>query len=123
MFLKGSKKSKEKLEKEEPDLVNYFKTVWDVKEQHEIPSLPEQYLFGLVCCFNRVCPHTVCQSGKEGIHLEWYPGGPKLGYIPSNPQYEWRNKSCNNCKEFYAGHFLPSNEVLTSNLPPELLQK
>ena len=45
MFLKGSKKSKEKLEKEEPDLVNYFKTVWDVKEQHEIPSLPEQYFW------------------------------------------------------------------------------
>ena len=89
MFLKGSK---EKLEKEESDLFNYFKTVWDFKERHEIPSLPEQYLFGLVCCFYRNCLHPVCQSGKEGTHLEWYPRGPKLGYIPlpiPDPKYEW----------------------------------
>ena len=90
MFLKGSKKSKEKLEKEEPNLFNYFKTVWDFKERHEIPSLPEQYLFGLVCCFNRNYLHPVYQSGKEGTHLEWYPRGPKLGYIPL-PIYQIQN--------------------------------
>ena len=120
VFLKGSRKNKEKLEEREPALFSYFKTIWEIKQRHEIPSLPQQYLFGLMCCFTKDCPHPVCQLEKEGTPSKWYPEGPKLGYIPlpiPDPKYIWGNKSCTKCKELYAGHFLSSTEVLTYTLP------
>ena len=82
VFLKESKASRDKLEEKEPHLVEYFKIIWDIKKRHEIPSLPQHYLFGLLCCFKEDCPHPVCQSGKQGTPLEWFPDRPRLGLIP-----------------------------------------
>ena len=120
VFLKGSKASKEKLEEKEPHLFEYFKMIWDIKKRHEIPSLPQQYLFGLLCCFEGECPHPVCQLGKEGTPVEWYPGGPKLGFIPMpipDPECAWGNDSCSKCNGFCAGHYLKPDQTLTSDLP------
>ena len=121
LFLKGSIKNKEKLEEKEPALFRYFKTVWEIKKWHEILSLPQQYLFGLMCCFSKDCPHPVCQLGKDRTPSKWYPEGPKLDFIPlpiADSKYPWGNKSCTKCKEFCAGHYLSSSEVLTSTLTP-----
>ena len=52
--------------------------------------------------------------------MEWFPGRPKLGFIPlhiANPECAWGNKSCNKCNEFCAGHYLKPDQTLTSDLP------
>lgn len=87
------------------------------KKQYEIPSLPHQYLLGLMCCFEEDCPHPVRQSGKEGTPIQWFSGGPKLGHILlpiPDPECTWGNKSC---KGFCAGHYLKPDQTVTSDLP------
>ena len=64
VFLKGSKKKKEELRSEKPDIYAYFQSIWEVKQRHEIPGLPSQYLFLQVCCFQQDCPHPLCQAGR-----------------------------------------------------------
>lgn len=123
VFLKGSRKNKEKLEERESTLFSYLKTVWKIAKRHEILSLPQQYLFSLMCCFSTDCRHPACQLGKKGTPLKWYPEGSKLDYFPlliPGPKYTWGNKSCNKWKEFCTGHFVSSSKVLTSTLPSML---
>ena len=47
-FLKGTKKKKETLALDEPELYAYFKKVAKVKQRHEVVGLPAQYLYLLV---------------------------------------------------------------------------
>ena len=67
IFLKGSRKKKEQLRKQKPELYEYFRKVWDVGQRHEVPGLPSQYLYLLVCCFENDCPHPLCQRGSQGL--------------------------------------------------------
>ena len=45
IFLKGSNKQKELLQKESPDLVSHFKMIWDIRTRHMIQGLPSSYIF------------------------------------------------------------------------------
>lgn len=82
VYLKGNKKKREELARKEPELYTYFETVSEVKRRHEVTGFPPHYLYLLVCCFERTCPHPVCQRGKEGVSMKWFEDGPQLNVIP-----------------------------------------
>ena len=63
VFLKGSKKDKMLLKKENPPLFKYFSEIWEVRNNHMDKSLPEKYVFMLRCCGRAGCPHPLCQQG------------------------------------------------------------
>ena len=121
VYLKGSKVKKDQLQREEPELYKYFETIWEMRQTHEVPGLPSQYLYLLVCCFQQGCPHPLCQAGKEGIPMEWFPGGPRVDFIPlpvPDPAYPWGSDSCDKCSGSCAGHFLKPEEAMRSNATP-----
>ena len=121
IFLKGSRKKKEQLRKQKPELYEYFRKVWDVRQRHEVPGLPSQYLYLLVCCFENDCPHPLCQRGSQGLSMEWYPGGPRVNTLPfpiPDPMQPWGNTLCKKCTGFCAGHFLKPEEALESGFAP-----
>ena len=120
VYLKGSKK-KEQLQRDDLELYNYFETVWRMRQRHEVDGLPAQYVYLLVCCFQQSCPHPLCQQGKEGIPMEWFPGGPNVNYIPlpvPDPAYPLGGDFCDKCSGFCAGHFLKPEEALKSDYTP-----
>lgn len=51
-YLKGSKAA---LKKDNPTLYSYCEQVWQIRKDHMIQNLPQQYAFHLVCCFNPGC--------------------------------------------------------------------
>ena len=107
--------------REEPELYAYFETVWEMRQIHEVPALPSQYVYLLVCCFQQSCPHPLCQAGKDEISMEWFPGGPQVDYIPLpilDPAHSWGSDSCDKCSDFCAGHFLKPEEALKSDATP-----
>ena len=61
IFLKGPKKEREKLQKEDPTLYSHF-NIWTVRNQHMVPGLPQQYIFFHKCCFQRDCVHPICKK-------------------------------------------------------------
>ena len=88
--------------------------IWEVKQRHEIPGLPSQYLFLLVCCSQQGCPHPLCQAGRGDLS-----GGPSLHLLPfplPDPSRPWGSSSCEACSGFCAGHFLKPENV--SDAPP-----
>lgn len=106
-FLKGSKKQKEELRNQQPELYERFQRVWDVRNRHMVRKLPLSYLFFHKCCFERDCPHPVCQS-QNPAPLRWYPGGPTVHYLPfpfPDPQRPWGGR-CTTCKDFCCGHYI-----------------
>ena len=119
VFLKGTKK--EELRRNEPQLYEYFTTVWDTKRRHEVAGLPSQYIYLLVCCFESNCLHPLCQSGREGIAMEWFPGGPTITQIPMpvpDPNHPWGKNSREKCDGFCSGHFLNPEDALRSGIAP-----
>ena len=119
IFLKGSKKKKEQLKKEKPELYEYFNKIWDVQHRHEVPGLPPQYLYLLVCCFDQSCPHPLCQLECEGLSMVWYPLRVDSLPLPiPDPMQPWGNALRKKCTGFCAGHFLKPEEALRSDLAP-----
>ena len=99
VFLKGTKK-KEELQRKEPELYEYFESVQNTRQRHEVPGLPSQYLY---------------------LPMEWFPGGPRIDQIPMpvpDPSHPWGNTACDKCGGFCSGHFLSPEDALTSNLAP-----
>ena len=118
VYLKGSRKKRDELKSEQPDLYKYFDKVAEIKRRHEVNCLPatSQYLFHLVCCFEKDCPHPVCHSGKH-LQLKWFEGGPAVTDIPlpvPDPSHPWGNTDCTKCKGFCAGHYLTAAQTLTT---------
>ena len=66
-FLKGSKAAKEKLRQENSEMHAEFQFVWGIRRRHLVHDLPAQYIFLLVCCFEKDCPHSICQKGRPGV--------------------------------------------------------
>ena len=109
VFLKGTKKKKQKLAAEEPELYAYFTSISEIRRRHEVPGLPPQYLYMLMCCFQPSCPHPLCKTGKEGVPEVWFEGGPPLNVIPMpipDPIRMWGNSACSTCSGVCAGHYL-----------------
>lgn len=77
-FLKGTMKKKEELKQQHPDLHAHFQKVWDLRERHMQRDLPH-YIFQLLPCYDKCCPHPVCQREKEDFH--WFYGGPPLSFV------------------------------------------
>ena len=82
VFLKGSKKKKMELKQKQPELFPYFELISSIQQRHEVHGLPSQYLYLFVCCFQSNCPHPLCQSGKEGILMEWFSKGSSVHKLP-----------------------------------------
>ena len=72
-----------------------------------VSNLPS-YIFYLLCCYQKDCPHPVCQSGRPDELPRWYEGGPFLTQLllpVPDPERPWGNTSCLTCKDFCAGHY------------------
>ena len=105
-FLK-SKTGREELRNESPDIYEYFKNVWNVRNNHMVKGLPK-YIFFLLCCYKPDCMHPRCIQGKEPNTPDtWYPEGPSLLCLPlpkPDPCRPWGG-TCSSCKDFCAGHY------------------
>ena len=96
-----------------------------------VRNLPTSYLFFLKCCFEKECPHPVCQSGQSTI-LAWYPGGPTVNYLPfpfPDPQRP-HGGICSTCKDFCCGHYITKlvdttklDQVKSIIMPPSVVLK
>ena len=118
-FLKGTKKKKEELQQQQPDLYAHFQKVWDLRERHMQRGLPH-YIFQLLPCYDKCCPHPVCQREKEDFC--WFDGGPPLSFVPvpvADPNRPWGG-SCSTCTEHCNGHYLqfPDNMTGRKCFPP-----
>ena len=47
IFLKGSKRAKEKLKSEHPDEFDHFQMIWNIRNRHLVQGLPSSYVFFL----------------------------------------------------------------------------
>ena len=63
-FLQGSKKNQLLFKKNYPDEYKYFTKVWDVRNNHMVKDLPDNYIFILLPCYQKKCPHPHCRDGK-----------------------------------------------------------
>ena len=88
---------KEKLQQQKPELYKEFSNVWDIKRRHEVPHLPPEYLYLLVCCFKPMCRHP-----PSGQGINSHGGGPKLDFIPlpaPDPPQPWGGDHCQSLLE------------------------
>ena len=107
-YTKGSKAQKLELQNHNPGRFQYIQKIWDIRLQHGISDLPPQYSFMLKCCYMPTCTHPVCRAG-EGSVLNWFPGGPKITYMPlpiPDPDQPWGSTTCTKCTGRCCGHFL-----------------
>lgn len=81
VFLKASNASKETLCQQEPTLFAQFQLIWTIRNNHMVQGLPS-YIFFLMCCFKKDCPHPRCRAGPPKNKPTWYPGGPSLSLLP-----------------------------------------
>jgi hypothetical protein len=107
-FLRGSKKAKELLRQSHPDEYIYFTEIWKLRNRHMVASLPPNYLFMLLPCYQPNCSHPQCVNGKPASETTWSPGGPPLSFLPipiKDPQQP-RGGPCNKCTGICSGHYL-----------------
>lgn len=71
VFLRGNAKEKEQLRTSNPELYQYFESVWRVRKQHMNKNLAENYVFMLNLCHQPDCPHPLCGSEAVKSHSEW----------------------------------------------------
>ena len=50
-FLKGSRKQREQLKKDKPDLFSHYSKIWNIRKRHMVPDLPSNYIFFLKACY------------------------------------------------------------------------
>jgi len=108
VYLKGSRKEKEALKKDEPTLYKYLDEVWMVRNNHMIKELPSQYIFLLLPCYKEGCCHELCRKGEPEEERRWYENGPPLTYIPfpiPDQRRPWGG-DCSECPSVCTGHFL-----------------
>ena len=114
-YLNGSKVQKKKLELDHPREYYQIKRIWDIRNLHISKSVPQRYIFHLVCCCKSACPHPLCQVGRPQNEILWYNGGPSIEYIPlpvPDPKRPFGAKNCLSCNGECAGHYLSAEEVI-----------
>jgi hypothetical protein len=83
VFIRGTKEKKLELERDYPDDYQYISTVFEVRRRHLNKNVPQRYVFHLVCCYMKDCPHPVCRAEEPPLSsLCWYEGGPPVTFIP-----------------------------------------
>ena len=90
-YLHAGKSQKAALEKEHSDF-KLITTVLVVCKRHMNKTVPSHYIFHLVCCYEKECPHPVFQTGPPQEVSCWYEGGPSVRDIPLpllDPQYAY----------------------------------
>ena len=117
-FLEGSKKNKQDLKGQHPDLYDHFQKVWDLRDRHMQKGLPH-YVFQLLPCFDKTCPHSVCKEEKKDF---WFDGDPPFSFVlvpVADPNRPW-DGNCSTCTEHCNGHYLQLLDNLTGSkcLPP-----
>ena len=111
IFLRGSKKKKQ-LKEEHPVEYNYFLKVWNVRTNHMVKDLPENYIFMLVPCYKPDCVHPVCRKGHPEKESTWFKDGPPITFIPfpipdPNRPFGGDCESCKQNNQSCSGHYLP----------------
>lgn len=84
--------------------------------QRDLPH----YIFQLLPCYDKCCPHPVCQREKEDFH--WFDGGPPLSFVQvpvADPNRSWGGIS-STCTGHCNGHYLqfPNNTTGRKCFPP-----
>ena len=64
-FLHGSKSAKQDLKKGDPVFYQYCEEVWQVRNDHQVKGLPEQYVFFLYACYK---PNCIKKKKKKGTY-------------------------------------------------------
>ena len=88
-------------------------------------STQAQYIFYLICCFQKGCIHPICESGPHDI-LTWYPGGLSLFHLPlpvPDPARNQGREDCSSCGKFCSGHYKTEfidTRTLSSEVSPPL---
>ena len=82
IFLKGSKRAKEKLKSDNPHVYDHFQTVWEIRNRHLVHGIPSSYVFYLRCCYQSDCKHRACQLGKPQEMITWFPNGAPITHLP-----------------------------------------
>ena len=122
--LKGSRKKKEELKRNDPDVYSLFDSIWKIRERHMVTGYPRQYIYFLLCCYQDGCEHPRCKAevGKDPSSISWYLGGPSIKSIPlpvPDPDRPWNNTVCSDCNGFCAGHYLePKKALVAGNAAP-----
>ena len=125
VFIRGNKAEKSELKRNYPDDYEYISAVFEVRSRHLNKNVPLRYVFHLVCCYDKKCPHPICRGEDPPLStLCWYKGGPPITYIPlpaPDPQRPYGSQSCSNCKNECAGHFLPPKDLIDAYIKGEVV--
>lgn len=81
-FLKGSKKAKQELQADDPELYKCFEDIWNVRNRHMNKSVPPNYIFHLTLCGEPECIHPRCKRGETSSVTKWYQDGPSVTWLP-----------------------------------------
>lgn len=103
IFLKGSKKAKDQLKNDQPELYEYFQGVWDVRNRHMNKSVPSKYIFHLTLCGKQDCVHPRCKKGETSTNTKWFEKGPSVNWLPIPHQDPNR-----------PGHYMKPEDLLTT---------
>ena len=99
---------KQALKENDATLYNYFEKIWGVRNRHMVKNLPQPYVFMLLPCKMKDCPHPKCQPSAKDFDNTCFPNGPKLNYFPvpiADPKRPWGGP-CEMCSGNCAGHYL-----------------
>ena len=113
-FLKGKKEDRQQLQQKDPTVYKYFEEIWGVRKRHMVLSLPQHFVFMLLPCNTKDCPHPNCLPSAKKEDCTWFPHGPKLKYFPvpiPDPKRPWGG-TCKQCTGICAGHYLRPEEHL-----------
>lgn len=85
VFLKGKKKEKDLLKKNNPELYAHLQKVMDMINRHTVKQYQSKYIFMLLPCFQKDCIHSICKKGRTESNynqITWFPEGPHVSYLP-----------------------------------------
>lgn len=111
----GKEKERDKLKNEYPNDYELISKVVDIKKGHlKKNGIPLQYIFQLVCYYEKSCPHPLCQLGQPDNEPVWYGGPPTFIPLPvPDKDRPYGSKNCTSCPlGKCAGHFLAASKAL-----------
>ena len=109
-----------KLKQQHHDTYSFFQSVWSVRNNHIMTSVPEQYVFYLRCCFQPSCIHPLCAQHDQvtaNFPTTWFPDGPAVEFLPfpvRDPSRPWGSTECSECGigSQCHGHYMKPDDLL-----------